>query len=181
MAFLWELLNSVFRIVFLRGSPERIYYTRRLGVVALLCAVLASGCAQWLYFDDHFVFVLLRVFAEVTLFMLMMVVLTAKIARFRLARMMLVLVIISLLTDIVLVLLSPVFSLEWLNVDHARDYAQYLGYGFGLVATYGAASVLSWGLHKPWVSGAMVIGAYIVGVVALNAGFRHLYQIIAAG
>ena len=181
MAFIWELLSSVFRIVFLRGSPERIYYTRRLAIVALLSAVLASGSAQWLFFGDHVVFIILRVFAEITLFMLMMVFLTAKITRFRLARMMLVLVMISLLTDVVLVLLSPFFFLEWLNVDHARDYAQYLAYGFGVVAAYGAASVLSWGLRKPWVSGAMLIGTYIVGVVALNSGFRHLYQIIAAG
>ena len=177
MAFILELLSSVFRIVFLRGSPERIYYTRRLAIVALLSAVLASGCAQWLFFGDHVVFIILRVFAEITLFMLMMVFLTAKITRFRLARMMLVLVMISLLTDVVLVLLSPLFLLEWLNID----YAQYLGYGFGVVAAYGAASVLSWGLRKSWVSGAMLIGAYIGGVVALNAGFRHLYQIIAAG
>jgi len=175
MTFLWELVASVLRVVFLRGSPERIYYTRRLFIGALLCAVTLSASAQWLYFGDHVVFVILRVFAEIMPFMLMMVLLTAKIARFRLARMMLVLVLISALADALLLLISP---LTWF-ADPAVQAG--IGYMVGAAAIYGCASVVAWGLNRPLSHGAGVIGLYVAAAVGLDLAFRHLYQIMAAG
>ena len=79
MTYLWTLLQNVLRIVFLRGSPERIYYTRRLFIVAVILAVLVSALVQWFYHGDHVVFVILRVFAELTMFMLMAVLLVQPI------------------------------------------------------------------------------------------------------
>ena len=175
MTFVLELVRSVFRIVFLRGSPERIYYTRRLFIVCLALAVLASASVQVFYFGDHLVFVILRVFAELTMFMLMMTLLTARIPRFRLARMMLVLVLISLMTDVLLVLISPAVAAALLT----PPASQYLAYVLGGIAMYGAASVVAWGLSKPLVRGAAVIGMYVAAVVGLDMAFRHLYQIMA--
>ena len=144
MAFLWELVLSVGRIAFFRGSPERIYYTRRLFIVSLLLAVCASALVQWVLFADHLVFVILRVFAEITMFMVMMVLLTAKIARFRLARMMLVLVLLNLFVDGVLVLMGMVVSYR--NTD--PQVVDVLVYGLSAVAIYGAGSAMAWGLQR---------------------------------
>jgi hypothetical protein len=176
VGFLWGLVSSVARIVFLRGSPERIYYSRRLFIVSLLLAVLASAAVQLLLFDDHPVFMLLRVFAELTMFMLMMVVLTAKIARFRLARMMLVLVLVSLLADILLSAVGTVVSYR----SAAPQVVDVIAYGVGAVAMYGAASVVAWGLQRSLPIGAAVMLLYLVTVLGLDMAFRGLYQIMAS-
>ena len=173
MGYVKDLLLSVLRIVFLRGSPERIYYTRRLFIVALLLAVLASAAAQFLYHGDHVVFVILRVFAELTLFMMMMVLLTAKIGRFRLARMMLALVLISLLADTVLVLLSA------LPLPEMEQLHDVLAYAVAAAALYGGASAMSWGLSRPLWTAVAYMAGYVVAVLALNGAFRHLYGMYA--
>ena len=104
-----------------------------------------------------------------------MTLLTAKIARFRLARMMLVLVLISLLTDTLMLVLSPVGGAGlW-----SPQAAQYVAYLLAALALYGAASVVAWGLNKPLYRGAGVIGLYVLAVVGLDMAFRHLYQIMA--
>ena len=171
------LLVSVLRIIFLRGSPERINYDRRLFIVVLLGAVAASAAAQTLYFGDHVAFTILRVFAEVTMFMVMMVLLTAKIPRFRLARMMLALVLISLLCDSLLILLSPITGLGLLESSQAT----YIAWLVALPAIYGAASVLAWRLRKVFAHGLGVFILYVAAVVGLDMAFRHLYQIMASG
>ncbi len=170
MSFLWTLLVSVLRIAFLRGSPERIYYTRRLFLFSLLLAVLASAVAQYLYHGDHVVFVILRVFAELTMFMLFIVLMTAKIARFRLARMMLPMVLISLLMDVVLILLSPL---------PLAGVSDYVAFALGAAAGYGASSCLAWGLKaRLWQAGCYV-AVYVVAVHGLDAAFRHLFGMYA--
>jgi hypothetical protein len=176
MDYLWSLLRSVGRIVFKRGSPERIYYTRRLFIVSLLLALLASGAVQYLWFSDHLVFVVLRVFAEVTMFMVMIVLLTAKIARFRLARMMLVLVLISLLADMLLVLASPIASLVNLQPE-LKNLAAYV---IAAVAMYGAGNVLAWGLQRTYLFGIGTVLLYVIATVALDQTFRGLYEVMAA-
>ncbi len=171
MSYVIELLLSVLRIMFLRGSPERIYYTRRLFLVSLLLAIAVSAAAQLLFHGDHIVFVILRVFAEVTVFMMMMVLFTAKVGRFRLARMMLVLVLISLLADSVLVALSPL---------PLGEMTQAVAYATGAVAFYGAASAMSWGLSRPlWQAAAYLLG-YVVAVYLLDTAFRSLYDMYVA-
>ena len=177
MTYLWGLLTSVGHIVFLRGSPERLYYTRRLFIVSLLLALVASAAAQFLYFGDPFVFVILRVFAEVTLFMLMIVLLTAKIARFRLARMMLVLVLISLFADLILVVLSVGIPQAQVTAPLGRT----VSWAVGGVALYGAGSVLAWGLRRSYFWGLGVIILYVVAVLALDSAFRELYAVMASG
>ena len=107
MDSLGALISGMLRVIFLRGSPERVYYTRRRFIVALLLAVAVSALVQWFYHGDHLVFVILRVFAELTMFMLTMVFLTRRVARFRLAYLMLVLVLISLFADTFLLALAP--------------------------------------------------------------------------
>ena len=176
MGFIRELLASVGRIVFLRGSPERLYYTRRLFIVSLLLAVAASAAVQLVLFDDHLVFVLLRVFAELTMFMLMMVVLTAKIARFRLARMMLVLVLISLFTDLLLTLIGTVLSYR----TSTAELVDTIAYGVSAVALYGGSSVVAWGLQRPLWAGAGVLLLYVIAARGLDMAFRGLYEIMAA-
>ena len=177
MTFAWDLFRDVIRIVFLRSSPERIYYSQRLARVSVLLAVVASAGAQALYFQDPVVFVILRVFAEVTMFMLMMVVLTAKITRLRLARVLLVLVLISLIVDSLLSLLGAGFNIAGLG----QDVRQGLAYAVALVALYGAASVLGWGLNKPLLQGTGVIVLYVLAVLGLDMSFTHLYQLVAGG
>jgi len=175
MAFLWGLISSVGRIVFLRGSPERIYYTRRLFIVSLLLAVLASAGVQVVLFADHVVFVILRVFAEITMFMLMMVVLTAKIARFRLARMMLVLVLINLLADALLILVGTVLSYRTADIQLVDGMA----YVVSAIAAYGASSAMAWGLQRPLMFGAGVILLYVAAATGLDMAFRGLYEVMA--
>jgi uncharacterized membrane protein YcfT len=177
MAFVLGLLRDVIRIVFLRGSPERIYYTQRLGRYSLLLAVVASAAAQALYFQDTVVFVILRVFAEATMFMLMMVLLTAKITRLRLAKVLVVLVLISLLVDSLLALLGIGLNLAGLE-QNLRVAPAYL---LAACALYGAASVVAWGLSKPLLQGAGVMGLYVLAVLGLDMSFRHLYQMMAGG
>ena len=170
MNYLWGLFSNVARIVFLRGSPERIYYTRRLFIAALFIALAASAGAQALFFGDHLVFVLLRVFAEVTMFMIMVVLLTAKIPRIRLARMMLALVLISLFADSVLIILS-VFPLG--------ESAQYVAYAVGGVAIYGASNCLAWALNSGFAKGLGYLALYVAASIGLDTGFRTLYEIMA--
>jgi hypothetical protein len=177
VGFVWGLLQDVGRIVCLRGSPERIYYTQRLARFSVLLAVLASIAAQFVFFQDIVVFVILRVFAEVTMFMLMMVVLTAKITRLRLAKVLLVLVLISLIVDSLLAVLG--LGLTFAGVG--QEPRQLMAYSLALVALYGAASVLGWGLRKPLLPGFGVIMLYVLAVLGLDMSFRHLYQMIAGG
>lgn len=170
MSYLISLITSVLRIVFLRGSPERIYYTRRLFIVSLFLALIMSGLAQAFYHADHPVFVILRVFAELTMFMVMMVLLTAKIVRFRLARMMLPMVLISLMMDSVLTLLSPL-PLGTLTGP--------LAIALGAIAFYGAANCLAWGLKaKLWQAAAYLL-AYVAAVTGIDSAFRHLFGMYA--
>ncbi len=176
MMYLWELTLNVVRIVFLRGSPERIYYTRRLFLVALTIAIAASAATQVLLFGDHLTFVVLRVFAELTLFMLMMVLLTAKVARFRLVRMGLALVLISLFADMLLTVLSPLFVLQILSAESAR----MLAFGVAGIACYGAANALAWGLQKGVSTGLAYVALYAVAVQGLDFAFRSLYQMMAS-
>ena len=170
MVYLWELASNVFRIVFLRGSPERVYYTRRLFIVALVLAIAASAATQALLFGDHLTFVVLRVFSELTMFMLMMVLLTAKVARFRLVRMGLALVLISLFADLLLIALSPMLQ---------TNGAGLLAFGVAGLALYGAANALAWSLRKGILNGLTYVGLYAVGVQGLDYAFRSLYQMMA--
>ncbi len=165
-------LQGLAKVVFLRGSPERIFYTRRRFIVSLLLAVAASAAVQAFYFNDHLVFVILRVFAELTMFMLAIVFLTRKIARFRLAYAMFVLVLISLAADLVLIVLS---------VPVPESVRGGVGYGVGLVALYGASNTVAWGLRKPLHHGAGVMALYVAAVVGLDSAFRSLYQTMAGG
>ncbi len=165
-----EMTNGVYRVVFLRGSPERVHYSQRRFIVSLLLAIIASAAAQFLYFGDHVVFVILRVFAELTMFMLTMVVLTSRIPRFRLAYLMLILVLISLFADMLLLLLSP------LPLGDAHMGIAWL---VGGVALYGASSATAWGLKKPIQQGVLVMGVYVLLVLAINVAFRALYDMAA--
>jgi hypothetical protein len=171
MTSLRSLVTGVLRVIFLRGSPERIFYTRRRFIVALFAALLASGLVQWFFYHDHVVFVVLRVFAEVTMFMLTMVLLTRKVARFRLAYLMLTLVLIGLFADLVLLALGLVLPI---------DYRIAAGLAAGAVAWYGASSATAWGLRKPWHYGALVMLLYVAATVGLDMAFRSMYEIMAA-
>ena len=131
----------LWRIVFKRGSPERLYYTRRLFIVTLLLALVTSAAVQYFYFADHITFVVLRVFAEITCFMVMMVLLTAKIARFRLARMMLVLVLLNLVADTLLLCLAPLQLLDGSLLETVKLAPVLV---LGAIAVYGAGSVVAW-------------------------------------
>jgi len=106
--------------------------------------------------------------------MLMIVFLTAKITRFRLARMMLVLVLINLIADSTLLIVSPAVQIGLLP----ERPAQILAFGIAAVALYGAMSVLAWGLNKPLYYGASVAGVYVAAVVALDESFKHFYSIM---
>ena len=177
MQSITDMLQGLFRVMFLRGSPERIHYTRRRFIIGLLLAIVASTLVQIFYFNDHLVFIVLRVFAEMTMFMLAMVILTTNITRFRLAYLMLILVMISVAADSILLLLGLVMQLF---TDHpaGRDW---LAIGLGAIALYGASNVMAWGLRKKFVMGAMVMLGYVAAVLALNVSFRYLYEIVAAG
>lgn len=165
------VLRQTGRIMFMRGSPERLLYSRRTMIVALLLAVLLSGAARMVYFGDHLTFAILWAFAKTTMFMLWMVLLTAKVARLRLASMMLSLVLISLCIDGVYLLTGP------LPLGEARTL---LGRVWGLSALYGMASVVGWALRKPLGTGAMQATGYLAAVVGLDMAFRHLYATMAA-
>lgn len=167
-----DLLVNLLRIVFLRGSPERIRYDRWLFIVSLVLALCASGLVQHLFFGDHLIFALLRVFAEVTMFMLMIVLLTAKVGRLRLANLMLVLVLINLLMDIVLLLCAPLPD---------SQITALLPYTLGLAAFYGGSSCVKWALRSSHLKGAGYLGVYLVAAIGLDLVFRNLYNIMAAG
>ena len=164
------LITGTFRVMLLRGSPERVHYSRPRFLVGLALAILASGLVEWLVYGDHIVFIILRLFAELTMFMLAVTLLTAKVARFRLAYAMLLLVWISVFTDTLLLLAAP-FELG--------DAAHTLGFVMGLIALYGAGNVTAWALRKPLVQGVMVMVVYAVAVIGLDLAFQTLYDMIA--
>lgn len=163
-------LLDLLRILFLRGSPERILYTRSMAIVGLVVAVCLSTAAQLVFFQDHMVFAILRVFAEVTMFMLWIVLLTAKVAWLRLANTMLVLVWASVLMDAALVLVGVLFS----ATGAMASYAAYL-WSAGIL--YGAVNVVAWALrqrglfNQAWLH----VGGYVVAVWAVDGVFRYLY------
>ncbi len=173
-----DLVRGLGRIIFLRGSPERVHYSRRRFVAGLFLALLASAAAQFLFHGDHLVFVILRVFAEVTMFMLMVVILTARIPRFRLAYVMLILVLISLAMDLGLLLAAAVLSLGtpapgWLVTS--------IWLTLGLIAAYAGTNVLAWGLRRQVGYAALVLGGYWLAVTFIEQAFRWLYGLAAAG
>lgn len=170
-------LKSLLRILFMRGSPERFLYQRRNFIIGLLLALTLSALAQHFYHHDHVVFVILRVFAETTGFMLWMVLLTAKVARLRLGNTMLTLVWASVLMDAVLLLLSVPFEL----LDVPPGGYQAVGLAWGLAISYGAVSVVGWALKSRGLSSkaALHVVAYVAGVTALDLTFRYLYGMIA--
>ena len=171
-----ESFKGVLRVVFLRGSPERIFYTRKRFIVGLLAAVLFSGLVQAFYFGDHLVFVILRVFAELTMFMLAMVLLTRKIPRFRLAYMMLALVFISVFIDGCLLALSPLFGN---GAAMGGEITRYIAWGLGAIGLYGASSTVAWGMRLPINQGALVMALYVAAAVGLDMAFRSLYATMA--
>ena len=156
--------------MFLRGSPERILYVRKFFIVALLSALVTSGLLQFFGYGDHVVFVILRVFAEITMFMLWMVFMTAKVARLRLANMMLVLMMISVVMDLATLLVVLPFPLE-LRAN--------VGMIMGIVAAYGVSNVVAWALRKPILFGALHFGLYLAAVTGLDLAFRGLYETMA--
>ena len=169
---LWVMAVGVCRVVLLRGSPERVHYSRRRFIVALILAVLASAGVQVLFYEQHVVFTILRVFAELMMFMFTMVFLTAKVERFRLSYAMLLLVLISLFADCLLLLIAG-FSLA--------NYANPIGLLIAAIAFYGASNTVAWALHKPLGGGLLVMAGYVAAVTGLDVAFRFLYEIAAAG
>ncbi|MEM7002225.1 MAG: hypothetical protein AAF529_15655 [Pseudomonadota bacterium] len=167
-------LAALLRIMFARGSPERILYDRKLLIVGLILALLVSAAAQWFFFGDHLVFMILRVFAELTMFMLWMTLLTAKVARLRLAGAMLCLIWICLLGDVLLLLLAPIMPLLAGSIS-----PQTLGLLVAVVLAYGSASVTAWALRKPLTVGALHVLLYGVAVIALDITFRRLFEMAA--
>ena len=167
-----NLVIATLRIMYLRGSPERILYSRQLMIVSLLLALVVSGCARYLYFDDHIPFATLWVFAKTTMFMLWMVLLTAKVARLRLATMMLSLVLISLVVDVGYVLLSP------LPLGGLADSVAWI---WGASALYGIGSVVAWARRQSLLQGLTQGAGYLAVFMGLDLAFRHLYSIMAAG
>ena len=162
---------SVVRMMLLRGSPERILYSRKLFIASLLSALLLSGLAQWLFHGDRPEFVILRVFAETTMFMVWIVLLTAKVARLRLASMMLSLVLMSALIDALLALLGLVLPV---------GVRVFVSAAAGAVLLYGGASVLAWALRKELLYGGMHVAGYAIAVYALDASFRHLFGMMVS-
>jgi len=173
---LLDMLRGIGRVILLRGSPERVHYSRRRFIVALLLAVAAAAAAQAFYHLDHIVFVILRVFAEITVFMLAMVVLTAWIARFRLAYVMLLLVLISVSYDLALLLLAVAGQ-----ILGTLPWPWYAGAPLALSGVYGAANVMAWGLRKPLLQGLLVVLAMLATSAAIEQAFRWLYGLAAAG
>ncbi|NKC01624.1 MAG: hypothetical protein GKR90_24415 [Pseudomonadales bacterium] len=161
------LLHSLLRILFQRGSPERILYARKLFIASLFGAIAASALLQHFVYLDHLVFVILRIFAELTMFMLWIVFLTAKVARLRLANMMLVLLLISILVDLTTLVLGLVTPVEW---------RIWLGIGVGAIASYGVGNVVGWALRNPIQIGMLHFYGYIAVVTALDLSFRGLYN-----
>ena len=169
--------TTLLRILFLRGSPERILYERRFFIIGLLAALALSAAAQYGYHQDHLVFVVLRVFAELTIFMLWMVILTGKVARLRLASVMLILVWTSVLMDTVLLSLILPFNLLAATPQVFTGTAYILG---GALC-YGLVSVVGWGLKSTQMTGMALV--HVVGYVAcvtfLDSTFRYLFNIVA--
>lgn len=170
------MMVGVVRVILLRGSPERVHYSRRRFIVTLLLAVAAAGAVQAFYYLDHVVFIILRIFAELTMFMLGMVVLTAWVARFRLAYVMLLLVLISLGHDLVLLALAVVGQ-----VTATLPWPAWAGWPVHLAALYGASNVLSWGLRTGLVRGGLVALGIVVLSLGIELAFRWLYDLAAAG
>lgn len=131
-----------------------------------------SALVQSLVYDEHAVFVILRVFAELTMFMLWVVLLTAKVARLRLASMMMILCLISVAVDLTTLILGVVSPVEWRNA---------LGFAIGALSSYGVANVVGWALRKPLQIGALHFAGYFVAVTALDLSFRGLYNIMVGG
>ena len=171
------------RVIFRRGSPERILYTRRRFIIGLFAAMVACALVQAWFYQDHLVFVILRVFAELTTFMMAMVILTAKIPRFRLAYLMLVLVFISLFFDASLLLIAGVMALLEALAEITFDTTTrtYVGALLALPIIYGAASCVAWGLRKAWSQGAVVMAAYVGAALGIDLAFRGLYSVMAGG
>jgi asparagine N-glycosylation enzyme membrane subunit Stt3 len=166
------LLENLVRILFFRGSPERILYARKRFILALCAAMAASAMVQFLVYGDHTVFVILRVFAELTLFMLWVVLLTAKVARLRLASMMMVLCFISVIADLATLLAGTLSPVAWRNG---------VGIAVGLLASYGVANVVAWALRKPLQIGVLHFAGYVLAVTLLDQSFRGLYNTMVGG
>lgn len=173
-----RFLTSIFRVMLLRGSPERILYDRWLLRIGLGYALIASMAVQWIWHGDGVVFVILQVFAEVTLFMLWMVLLTAKIGRLRLASLIMVLVWMSALADSVLVLAGIPAALGVpVQMEAVRQILSVL---IGVVLLYGASNAVSWGLRKPIPQGALQAFGYAAAVWGLVLAFQTLFNTMAA-
>ena len=165
-----QMIVGVFRVVFLRGSPERVHYSQLRFYFALGAAFLASAGVQWFFHNQHVVFVILRVFAELIMFMLMVVLLTRKVARFRLTYMMLLLLLINLFGDLFLLGLAPVLP---------QQAGTLVAVAVGAVVFYGAASVSAWAQQAPLLQGVVVIGLYVAAVTGLDMAFQYLYNMVA--
>ena len=167
-------LVSLLRIMFLRGSPERILYDRRWFILGLVAAIVLSALVQLIYFGDTAIFAGLRVFAELTMFMLWITLLTAKVGRLRLAQAMLMLVWISVVADAVLLLLG----LLGLSLPIApRDVIAVL---WAAVVCYGVVNVIGWARREAMPAAALQVLGYVVAVVVLDGTFRYLFGIMAA-
>jgi len=175
-------IANLWRVVFRRGSPERILYTRRRFIIGLFAAIAACGLVHAFYYQDHLVFVILRIFAELTTFMMAMVILTAKIPRFRLAYLMLVLVLISVSMDTILIVLAALLAgvMQVAPELEGATLRTYMGLAVALPMLYGASSCVAWGLRKPWSQGAIVMAAYVAVATGIDLAFRGLYGIMAA-
>lgn len=164
-----NVVTNLLRVIFLRGSPERIHYSTKLFIVALLLAIAASAAVQAIVFDDPALLVGLRVFSELTMFMLAMVLLTRKVARLRLARFMLVVVAISLLADTALLLCGL------LNFQSVTRIGVYI---IGFSAVYGASNALHWAIKGQFWLATVGVCGYVLVVTVLDNTFRGLFSVM---
>lgn len=166
----WRLLGDLLGIIYLRRSPERLVYTRRILIAALVLAVAAAFAAHVLFLGLSVPFALLKIVCELGLLVVALNQTTRiQAVRYRVLKMTIALLLISALGDALLV------GLSILPLQPPRQVVAMLVLGSQV---FGGVNCVQFGISVSWLRAAMFAAAYIVAALlfyqlasSLMAGF----------
>ncbi len=170
-----SILRALYRIVFHRGSPQRIHYDPKLMLTALaLCFGLAIGVQRYLFARDALDLVL-ALFVGFAALLIGASLLTWKAPRPRMQTTMLSILLLLALAHALLLLLVPIPL-----ADHLENVRFGAAAFIALLTLLGISNCLRYGLGSGWLPAASyTLGAAVI-VVLLFSTLQRLVGILYA-
>lgn len=160
--------RALYRIVFRRGSPQRIHYSQRLTLWSLLALVVLAAVSQRYVFGNDAVGIILYLFTWFSGMYLAVAFASRRVPRGRLRQGLQSAVLILAAAHLVLLLAAP--------VARAMDFLPYLlGALVGAGALMGLANCVHFALGG---SRARAVGHTLIFAFALTAFYATMHALL---